>query len=66
MLTLPLATPRLRLRDFHADDADAYCRLRSGGAFGLHALGFLTGPVIVHAQGPWTRLTTQAGFVLTR
>lgn len=38
----------------------------AGGAFGLHALGFLTGPVVVHAQGPWTRLTTQAGFVLTR
>jgi len=36
MLTLPLETARLRLRDFCADDADAYCRLRGGGAFGRH------------------------------
>lgn len=44
----------------------------SGGAFGLHALGFLgrpdqeRDPVTVHAAGPWTRLSTRAGFVLTR
>lgn len=44
----------------------------AGGAFGLHALGFLgheggeRPEVTVRACGPWTRLTTPAGHVLTR
>lgn len=40
----------------------------AGAAFAAHALGFLRAgsPVQVAAVGPWTRLTTPAGFVLSR
>ncbi len=36
MLTLPLVTPRLQLRDFCASDQAAYRQLRLGSAFGQH------------------------------
>lgn len=39
----------------------------AGAAFGMHVLGFLgEDPVTVHAQGPWVRLTSRAGYVLAR
>lgn len=40
-----------------------------GAAFGMHALGFLAAreePVTVHRAGPWTRLSSRGGHVLTR
>lgn len=42
----------------------------AGTAFGLHALGFLrpgtAAQATVHTIGPWTRVATEAGFVLAR
>lgn len=42
----------------------------AGAAFGLHVLGFLRphegAAATVHAAGPWTRVATDAGFVITR
>jgi hypothetical protein len=39
----------------------------AGAAFAAESLGFLTGePVAVRAAGPWRRLSTSAGHVLTR
>lgn len=42
----------------------------AGTAFGLHVLGFLRpdqqSAAAVHAIGPWTRVTTDAGFVIAR
>ena len=42
----------------------------AGTAFGLHALGFLRpeagAQAQVHTIGPWTRVATDRGFVLTR
>lgn len=42
----------------------------AGTAFGLHALGFLRdeegAAAAVHAQGPWTRVATDRGFVIAR
>lgn len=42
----------------------------AGTAFGLHALGFLRpgeqAEASVHAAGPWTRVSTDAGFVIAR
>lgn len=43
--------------------------LPAGAAFAADALGFLgssTGPALVHRCGAWTRLSTSAGYVLTR
>lgn len=39
----------------------------AGAAFAADALGFLAGEAAqVHRAGPWTRLSTPAGYVLTR
>ncbi len=42
----------------------------AGTAFGLHVLGFLraegAAPATVHANGPWTRVATERGFVIAR
>lgn len=42
----------------------------AGTAFGLHVLGFLRedehASATVHASGPWTRVATDRGFVITR
>mgnify|MGYP006947043801 CR=1 FL=1 len=42
----------------------------AGTAFGLHVLGFLRpgegAAATVHANGPWTRLATDRGFVVAR
>lgn len=39
----------------------------AGAAFAADALGFLVGETaVVHRRGPWTRLSTPAGYVLTR
>ena len=42
----------------------------AGTAFGLHALGFLRPApeprAEVHALGPWTRVSTDRGFVIAR
>ena len=42
----------------------------AGTAFGLHALGFLRpapeARAEVHALGPWTRVSTDRGFVIAR
>ena len=42
----------------------------AGAAFGLHVLGFLRpdagAETSVHTAGPWTRVATDRGFVLTR
>ena len=39
----------------------------AGAAFGAKALGFLGGgDVVVHAQGPWRRLSNRAGHLLAR
>ena len=42
--------------------------LPAAAAFAAHGLGFLTpgGSATVHAQGPWTRLSSPAGHVLCR
>lgn len=42
--------------------------LPAAAAFAAHGLGFLTpgGSSTVHAQGPWTRLSSPAGHVLCR
>lgn len=41
----------------------------TGTAFGLHVLGFLRdggAAATVHANGPWTRVATERGFVVAR
>lgn len=40
--------------------------LPAGAAFAASALGFLTGDVTLHVSGRWTRLTSRAGYVLSR
>ena len=38
----------------------------AGLAFGAYALGFVAEPVTWHVAGPWRRLSTPSGHVLTR
>lgn len=49
---------------------DATPPVPAGAAFGLHVLGFLRpdeqSVASVHAVGPWTRVATDRGFVITR
>lgn len=40
--------------------------LPAGAAFAAAALGFLTPEVRLHVSGRWTRLTSRAGYVLSR
>lgn len=40
--------------------------LPAGAAFAAAALGFLTGEVSLHVSGRWARLSSRAGYVLSR
>ena len=45
---------------------DENVHLPAGAAFAAAGLGFLNGDVTLHVSGRWTRLTTRAGYVLSR